>query len=207
MKKVKPDHCLGVNTDQKAVPVKIINAVAPVPTMYSWAGLQQNFMVWNWNVLFLLFLWKLAYTHLQVEDETVLHNIPYMGDEVLDQDGTFIEELIKNYDGKVHGDREGGVIDDDIFVELVTALVPYCDEDERSDLGSKSVKAEKLDEAARDAMTTIKDKPSKDSVQPVAKDLPNIIAFQAIASVFLDKGTPEELRERYIQINKNTMQW
>nr|XP_034184104.1 histone-lysine N-methyltransferase E(z) isoform X6 [Osmia lignaria] len=182
--------------DVQSCPVKIINAVTPIPTMYTWAPIQQNFMV---------------------EDETVLHNIPYMGDEILDQDGTFIEELIKNYDGKVHGDRESGFMDDSIFVDLVNALVQYEREDKDREHTKKGKEKEdgKDKDKDKDKDTCKKDsngkgewKTEKSSEEAksdkISTPFPSMHIFNAISSMFPGKGRPEELKEKYIELTERS---
>lgn len=146
--------------------IHVIPAVTPIPTMYIWAPTHQNFMC---------------------EDETVLHNIPYMGDEVLDKENTFIEELIKNYDGKVHGDKEEDFMDNTIFVELVHALMQYQD---------KLEPKEKTDEKNESSCSK--------TIEPDIKSFPAPIIFQSISLQFSKRGTSEELREKYIELTERT---
>ncbi|XP_062335445.1 histone-lysine N-methyltransferase EZH2 [Osmerus eperlanus] len=187
---------------KQVIPLKTLNAVASVPVMYSWSPLQQNFMV---------------------EDETVLHNIPYMGDEVLDQDGTFIEELIKNYDGKVHGDRECGFINDEIFVELVSALTQYSDnEEDEEEEEEQDYKLEKMEacqtkehpedppkETPNEALADPPKDPLTDPLNSTesrssedSKKFPSDKIFEAISSMFPDKGSTEELKEKYKELTE-----
>ncbi|NXC05385.1 EZH1 methyltransferase, partial [Orthonyx spaldingii] len=163
--------------------MRTLNTVALVPIMYSWSPLQQNFMV---------------------EDETVLCNIPYMGDEVKEEDETFIEELINNYDGKVHGEEEmisGSVlISDAVFLELVNALNQYSDEEEEGHNDSEV----KPEDGKEELPVTRKRKriAVEGNKKCSKKRFPNDMIFTAISSMFPEYGFPEDMKERYRELTE-----
>lgn len=132
-----------------------------------------------------------------------------MGDEVLDKDSEFIDELIKNYDGKVHGDNDAEFIDDKLFVDLVKAMIPYqtsslkSSGSEASTSKSSSTKEKEKETAESDSIDPLKENAISDEVQIGKNQFPNQIIFQAVSEMFPNKGSPEDLRQSYIELTKS----
>ncbi|KAJ3601020.1 hypothetical protein NHX12_031993 [Muraenolepis orangiensis] len=150
----------------QVIPMRKLTTVTGIPFMYSWSPLQNNYMV---------------------EDETFLHNIPYMGDEVLEQDEAFLEELIDNYD-------EGGFINDEIFKELVEALSLRSSAEGWEE--TRSVPVVTTTTFIRRKRRSVAEVRDTSCTQTIPQDK----IFTAIASMFPYKGSMEQLRDKYKEL-------
>ncbi|KAF2982328.1 hypothetical protein EK904_002991 [Melospiza melodia maxima] len=161
--------------------MRTLNTVALVPIMYSWSPLQQNFMV---------------------EDETVLCNIPYMGDEgftgvLWDAENVLEGEKLSNPVLLVASGKKmisGSVlISDAVFLELVNALNQYSDEEEEGHNDSEV----KQEDGKEELPVTRKRKriAVEGNKKCSKKRFPNDMIFTAISSMFPEYGFPEDMKE------------
>lgn len=109
----------------------------------------------------------------KVDDEQVLQNIPYVGDNISKADNEFVEELLKDYEGKVHGGI-GGYMNDVILVDLVQSMLKH-----RSTTGQPQKSPSKNDPANFD-----------------------MVIFEKISECFPDKGSALEIKEKYRVLTK-----
>lgn len=66
-------------------------------------------------------MWAPVQHNFSVEDETELANLPYMGDDQAQEDVNFLEELLNNYDGHLHGNFPFE-FEESLLVQLVNAV-------------------------------------------------------------------------------------
>lgn len=139
---------------------RVLPYVEAIPTMFAWVPVQRNIMV---------------------DDEPVLRNIPYVGDDDAKADDEFVHELVENYEGRVHGGI-GGYMNDVILVELVQSLLRYHKQQHpQTGLTDQSVGNGNTKHVSPNTSANSAD----------------MVVFEKIAECFPDKGNAYEIKEKY----------
>lgn len=176
---------------KQSVPIKLIHSVQSLPHMLEWNFTSKNFMV---------------------RDESVLFNIPYLGEDVLTKDKKFIDELITDYDNKVHDERETDKLEDDTFFKLVETLTIRHEEEEirKSRPTPHPAKVARLtmakDETRRkDGALALDSDGNKEHLSERHKvprmKMPSNLIFEAISKTFPDEGSPGKLCDRLVELH------
>ncbi|PAA78169.1 hypothetical protein BOX15_Mlig029809g2, partial [Macrostomum lignano] len=156
-----------------------------LPSALCWAPLQQNFAA---------------------EDEVELQNIPYMGEG--EHDTKFLDELIRNYEGRVHGNFPFD-LEEELLVPLIKAL-----------LDSRALEAEAEPRDSADPS----EKPPQQQQQPEKSEAPGSCGtasssssssngchvpdwlFQAVAAAFGRAEDYGKLMVRYVELEDRAVE-
>ncbi|ODM92914.1 Histone-lysine N-methyltransferase E(z) [Orchesella cincta] len=99
---------LGVAQDGReyqCIPVTTLSHVSQIPPVLDWTAIPHN---------------------LHEDDGKFLTNIPFLGDEFIDKDAKFIDEMVTLYEGKVHEAKDSSSfkkMDDEVLYTLIQALM------------------------------------------------------------------------------------
>lgn len=146
-----------------------------------------------------MYTWSPTEQNILVEDETELHNLPYISDE--HNENSFIENLIESYDGRVHGvrRRRDGILDDRLLIDLVNTSLNYQKQlnnnNNNKENSSYIVKVPSTSNARNEENSDV---PNLDQNPFPCWDI-----FKAISKLHLHERTAEELQEKYDQLSLN----
>ena len=110
----------------------------------------------------------------------------------------------------ISGEREGGFIDDELYIELVNALKQYnstsSDDEKEDDIRKGSEETNEETTVLKTEANKTDDTATDSKVNMTANSnsiLPSIKVFNSISAIFPDMGSPQALIDKYVELTEN----